>query len=237
MNFFVASSQEFMPRTKVCLDSIKKFHPDSKIYFENYEGTKQGSYLEGFAKFRIQKLIELLEKEDQIIVMLGADCVLYNNYLYYLDGFIQTNSIVLVPHRITPPIKEKGAQFYMTGHANADILFVTRKSLPILKWLVEQDMKAATSQGIFYEQTWLSAVPFLFDNVHILKDKDLNIAYFNIDERLENIQSGPGMIQYSGFVEGRPEILSKYYSGQPITNPEVLKYYEDYDKAIKDNKQ
>lgn len=235
INFFVASSQEFMPRTKVCLDSIKKFHPDSKIYFENYEGTKQGSYLDGFAKFRIQKLIELLEKDDDII-MLGADCVLYNDNLKHNKNF--NYDMILYPHRITPPAKEKGAQFYMTGHANADIVHVRKGALPILKWLVEQDMKAATSQGIFYEQTWLSAVPFLFRNVKIMPDEYTNIAYFNIDERFDVFKNNKVcMIQYSGYVEGRPEILSKYYSGPSITSGPVYDKYKEYDDNVKANKQ
>lgn len=236
INFFVASSQEFMPRTKVCLDSIKKYHPDSKIYFENYEGNKLGSYLDGFAKFRIQKLIELLEKEDQTIVMLGADCVLYSNYLKYFDFPHRDCTILLVPHTSNPPPKEKGAQFYMTGHANADMVIVTTESLPILRWLVEQDMRAATSQGIFYEQTWLSAVPFIFPRVHILRDKNINIAYFNIHERMDNIKSRC-MVQFSGYVEGRPEILSKYYSGPTITSGSIYDIYKDYDDKVKANKQ
>lgn len=156
--FLVASSESFWPRTKVCVESIESLGYQVEVM--SYEGQEKGGYLEGFAKARLERARRLLETNDEVIVT-GADCVFYSApfELHKTMG-----NVVLVPHVVQPP-KERAANFYQTGHANADLIVFRKGSEEVLDWLLSQDMKADIAGGSFYEQTLLSALPFLFDDV------------------------------------------------------------------------
>lgn len=247
MNFLVFSSPSFMPRTKVCLASIKKYHPNSKIHLEMVEDPAPSeSYIPGMANKRIQKMIDLLkENPNQELMLLGADCVLYQN----IDNVI-TGGVTIFPHVITPPIRD-GGQLYNTGHANGDLIIANESGLDVLEWLVKQDMSNKISEGIFYEQTWLSAAPFFFDNVYINKNPGYNFAYYNINERKlqkdhlgyylqENEHKGRpytyflNVAQFSGYVLGKPERMSKYNKYEDATGA-TLELFKEYDALVRKN--
>jgi len=230
INFFILSTPEYMPRTKVCVDSIRKYHPESKIYLEKYSAPITGNYPSGLAKVRFTRILQLLKKDpDQDILMLGADCVLYSELDSLQHEIISRDpNIILVPHRVTPAIPQKAGGFYRTGHACGDMVVFNGKSIPILEWLLQQDYSNNPAEGLFYEQTHLSSIPFLFDDVYIFRDKSYNVCYYNLDERDITNKS---IVHFSGYVQGKPEKISKYYDGPDATG-DVLKVYKEYDDAV-----
>lgn len=244
LRFVTFSSKSFMPRTQVCLDSIVKYHPEAITYHVKVNSPAQpGTYIPGLPQERLKYVKMLLESSDNPVVLIGADCVLYDR----LDPFTDhLGSIVLTPHVINPP-DERGAALYQTGHVNADLVLFRKESLPILEWLIKQDMKNDINNGIFYEQTWMSALPFIFDGVSICRHPGINYAYFNFNERGLTkshvnekwyVNSYPLiMAQFSGYVEGQPELYSRYYDQRGVNTRMTLELFKDYEREINAKKQ
>lgn len=238
IDIVIFSSDSFMNRTRVCIESCEKFIPDSKIHLVKLNNPVNGDYVSGLAKARLEYTKKLLEEGSTKVMVLGADCVFYsrpNEILYYTS-----DSVTLIPHVIKPP-NHSGAQLYKTGHVNADLMIFRPNGLPILEWLIKQDMKDDSSNGIFYEQTWLSALPFFFEGVGICKDPGINYAYFNFNERTltkvgdEYFVNGQPlvMVQFSGYIPGHPEKFSKHWNNfQPAYQFDALPLFQDYEARI-----
>lgn len=246
MTFLYYASDSFASRAKVLTDSIKKFHPNANIVRVKPKTKIQpGSYIPGMAKERLQKALEILEAGEKSVIIIGADCELFGpmHEFNYFDSLWSDVDILLVPH-VVEPVGDRArmAQFYQTGHANADLIGFrnTDNAKDCLKWLISVTEGEDLKNGIFYEQTWLSSVPFLFPKVDIIRSPGYNVAYFNIFQRdFKMIDGVPftrrdwpvTMVQYSGYVKGKPERMSKYYSGPDVTG-DILKLFKEYDDRI-----
>lgn len=231
LDIVIFSSDSYLPRANVCVESCKQFIPEAKIHLVPFNNPTNGDYVSGLAKARLEYTKKLLEEGSSEVMVLGADCVFYappNEFLY------NRSNVVLVPHVLKPPM-ENGAGLYKTGHVNGDLILFRKNSLEILDWLLSQDMKDDSSNGVFYEQTWLSALPFIFDNVGICRHPGINYAYFNFVER-ELTQLGfkyfvngspLTMAQFSGWSPGK---ISKYFNGE--VSPLTLELFQDYERRI-----
>ena len=245
MTFLYFASDSFESRAKVLVDSIKKYHPESSIVHIKPNDHPIGSYIPGMAKQRLETTLELLEDGHETVIVIGADCELFtplNDALCFER--LNDMDILLTPHIIEPVNdRMKMAQFYRTGHVNADFMVFknTDRAKACLQWLISVTEDNDPINGIFYEQTWLSALPFLFKGIYILKSPAYNVAYFNIFERNFRYREKVNqpltcfkpisVFQYSGYEKGKPERMSKYYSGPDITG-DMLKFFQRYDERI-----
>lgn len=241
LTFVICSSESFMNRTKVCIDSVKKHHPNAKIVFEKMENPKNGGYVKGLARRRLEIVKKLLPtlKFNDIVVVLGADCVFYAPIWQNYFDLSELDKVMLFPHVITPP-KNNVKQLYRTGHANADLILFKRGAVGVVDWLLKQDLDDNLQNGSFYEQTFISALPFISEGISINKHPGINYAYFNHHER--NLHKKDNnyfvndepliMVQYSGFIEGQPERMSKYHSGSNATGA-WLELLQEYDRNIR----
>lgn len=234
MIFQTFHTPSFMDQAQVCLESIKLFHPEV-CTLASLQPDTNGGYIPDLPKLRFEEILRILYNGTDEVVQIGADCVLYNQ----LTPFLSTpGDIVLTPHVIKPPMT-RGGQLYATGHANADLILFRKGSIPILEWLIKQDMTDKQSQGIFYEQTWLSALPFIFNNVGICRHPGINFAWYNLNERTLRSREGSlfvdnrllRMVQFSGFIKGQPDKISKHYN-EVCTDPLVLELFRDYNNKI-----
>lgn len=246
--FLTFYSNSFKSRAQVLLNSLNQYHPNDKVFaFELNNPTEIGSYVQGLAKMRIAKMIEILEQNKDIdkLVLLGADCELFDS-IDHLNLMLDRYDCVITPH-VTSPLPNDNQsptmfQIYQTGHANADVFAIrnNENGISILKWLSEQDMKDDKQNGIFYEQTWMSALPFIFDRVGIIRNEGYNVAYFNIIERELNKENDKYYVgnfplviaQYSGYVKGKPEIMAKYQTRHKELPEVVLEFFKRYDILI-----
>lgn len=234
LDIVIFSSDSFMPRTNVCINSVKEHIPNSKVHLVKVNNTT-GNYVEGLAKDRLIYTKNLIKAGSKEVMVLGADCVFYNSP----DEFLTMEGTVLVPHVITPP--KNNASFYKTGHVNSDIMLFRKESIPLLNWLIDSEIKEDPSNGSFFDQTLLSSTPFFFDNINICKDETINYAYFNISERKLTIDNKKyyinnkqlTMFQTSGYILGKPEKASKYFSGK--LNETELKLFQEYERLICEN--
>lgn len=231
----IFSSPSYMPRTKVCIQSVKDHLPSATIHLVELPNDSPG-YIEGMAKDRLIKTRELIQQGSKEVIILGADCVFYDTPTQFLHI---GGDVVLTPHVIKPPTAN-GRQLYQTGHVNADLILFRKYSLPILDWLISQEMKNETQYGLFYEQTWLSALPFFDNYVGICKDVATNYAYFNFHERELTKKKDRyyvngtklNMVQFTGYIPGHPEKISKHYGGNVADNPLILELFQDYERKI-----
>jgi hypothetical protein len=257
LTFLYYASNSYNSRAKVLDDSLRLHHPDSEVIrVIPDESQMQGNYILGMAKNRLKSALELLEKGHEAVCVIGADCQLFsriNIYTLRLEEVedVDFYDVVIVPHVInTHPNRSWMAQLYTTGHANADFMIFTNRvnSKNILKWLIEVTEGHEPSNGIFYEQTWLSAIPFLFDAVHILRHPGYNVGYWDANDRdikrnqfgSNNGQYGPEwtamgtplvMVQFSGFIEGNPMKMSRYSS--ELAKGDVIDLYRQYDDKLR----
>lgn len=241
IHFCVFFSPAFESRARVCIESIRKHHPESLTHgVPIVSGASAGSYIEGFHKARFkwmrEKLLEL-NPEDRL-VFAGADCKFYSPATAFLNMAARHN-IVLVPH-VTQLPTTRAARLYQTGHANGDIFSFSPAALPVIDWLLNQDMSDRQREGIFYEQTWLSALPFIADGVAVYRRPDMNIAWFNAHERFLVYDNGNFrvnstplvMAHFTGYQKGEPTRLSRYGTVDLARFSAWKHLIEEYDAAI-----
>ena len=240
MIFLYYASDSFASRAKVLTDSIKKYHPNDTIVHVKPESGPLGTYLPGMAKARLETALRLLESGNESVIIIGADCELFApiDEKHYDDFY--NNDIWIVPHVKSPlPNRNYMSQIYNTGHANADFIAIKNclNSQHILKWLISVTQDT-TKPGEFYEQTWLSSLPFLFDRVGIIRHGGYNVGYWDINQNFEKTNKGYRiwghplvMFQYSGYVKGEPEKMSKH-SQELAANQTIIDFYKEYDRRI-----
>lgn len=96
----------------------------------------------------------------------------------------------------------------------------TENSLNILNWWWKQCSEMAFNEvhsGMFTDQKWMSLLTFYFNNILILRAKNLNVAWWNLKERKIEI------LNSSFFIENEPLIFyhfSAFGSNSKITKRE-----------------
>lgn len=245
-------SESYEPIYKVCLDNLKQHFPPTidhiKVNPTAYENLrkeyKHSSEAAFICAIRPRVVLEYLKQYEEVI-FLGSDVVFYScpNELF------EKYKAIVVPHIISPiPFGDTfpGMEnIPVTGHLNTDIVKWSN-SPEIIKFLEWQNNAhkehCIQTNGIFLDQTWLNCLPFFVDGVKILRHPGYNLAYFNLKERqiTKNKRGNKYLInnkplicaQYSGFIKGNPEKLSRYTTF--ISNcPNIKELFEDYNNKLK----
>jgi hypothetical protein len=237
LTFLTFHSPSYTSRAKVLIDSIKKYHPGSPIIVKSIQDGPE-TYPDNLCKVKYQWVLDAFEEGHENVILLGADMELFSRlesiewllhcYNDYLDQ--DPYDVILTPHFLYPKTDNaKLQQTSLVGHINSDFIVFRNceNSKNILKWLLEKPMVEDLKTGIFYDQTWVSMLPFLFDNVYILRDFTYNVAYWNVKDRGLNSLA---VFHYSGYVKGSPEKMSKYCN--TTCDGEILRIYQEYDKRI-----
>lgn len=232
MNFLIFASLEYEKQYNILHESIKQFYPNDFVLCRVTPETKGDGYIPGMAKERLKKALERLESGWDHVVVLGADCELKGRLTEIEDLLWKDNKdIIIVSHVMNPTNnREQMAQLYRTGHANADIMCFTntRDGKECLRWLIS--VTEGQESGIFYEQTWLSSVPFLFSHVAILRDIRYNVGYWTDPETVH--YNDVKLMQYSGIDLENPKKMSKYNNYGDATG-DLLKLYQEYNEKMK----
>lgn len=245
MTFLTFASPAYQSRSDLLMNSIRKHHPRAIIIQEKLDNiVPAGQYVPDMSKYRLQKCLQYLEEGHDKLVLIGSDCEVFSPCIE-LETALSSYDVVLTPH-VLEPLPSDGhtpdmAQIYRTGHANSDVIGFrnTTHTKNILRWLISVVENEDREKGIFYDQTWLSALPFVYDNIHILRHPGYNVAYWNIVERnvkkVGNVwmagKETLRIMHYSGFVPGQPQIMSKYQNRHVATG-NVLELYKSYSDRI-----
>lgn len=256
-------SPEYENQYRVSLASLKEFLPDwdhHKVSTESdmvqglktdYPYTEMGRFICAIRPAIVRQFLEQYEK----VLFLGADVVFYAHPEEFEED---THEAIVVPH-ITSSIPLGGdspdlSNIIQTGHINSDIVLWTNspRILAFLEWQAEvQKTNCSNSPGLFLDQVWLNCLPFFIDDVKILRHPGYNIAYFNTKERGVRYEDNTWYVngyeklvcaQFSGFIPGQPERMSKHTS-YPEAKGDLLKLFQEYDQDLmilefmEDNKQ
>ncbi len=183
------------------------------------------------------------------------DIVIYHS-LKIIEESLTGDDIILTPH-IVSPIQADGKQpgeniFLKYGLYNLGFLGLNRNCLKngFLDWWEERILSTGfhnTLNGFFVDQLWINLVPLFFDRVKIMKDLGLNVAPWNLHERIidndnvfginSNERSLFYFYHFSSFLYNEPEKMSKYYDRFTFeTNPELVPLYMDYRQRLIKNK-
>ena len=141
-----------------------------------------------------------------------------------------------------------------TGRARLDILLAgsynlgflaigaTPTTRTFLKWWQERlyaNCQIAFDKGMFVDQRWIDLVPGLFDGVHILREPEYNVAYWNLHSRSVEFSNGRLTVNgescrffhFSGFDPNDISTISKHQNRFTIDRVGSLaglfEYYRD----------
>jgi len=119
--------------------------------------------------------------------------------LYFYDSLAETNALlttktaVLTPH-ILSPIPRDGLQpdentFFRFGIYNLGFLGINAKSTEtkkMLDWWEARNLKFGydrPNNGYFVDQLWMTIAPLFYDQIHVLRTYNYNMAPWNLHER------------------------------------------------------
>lgn len=204
-----------------------------KIYFDAFElcnALKPMFFKALFQTFKIDKLIYL-----------DSDIYVLNKFDTAFE-FLDNKDVVLTPHTFLPVAKNLqvysdflSVQFgvYNGGFYGLKNSIVTIK---ILDWLT-QNLKehgfVDWNKGQFVDQKFLTLIPHYFpNNVTVLRDKGYNIAYWNVNERLDVQLNEIVFFHFSGYKPSIPLKVCSYISStlnqKILSNLSFKKIFEIY---------
>ena len=157
--------------------------------------------------FVMQHLVQLGYEE---IIYLDADMRLLGPLAEVTSAF-QSDSIVLTPHLIRP-LPEDGKipgedLFLVAGTFNAGFVGIRndQHARAFLEWWsnrLKSECYKDLAGSIFVDQKWLSLVPGLFENVHILRHPGYNTGHWTLSQF-----SLSGDHEHGFAVDGKPLAL------------------------------
>ena len=161
---------------------------------------------------------------------------------------------VLTPH-LTSPIfdgKQPGEQ-EMLYNGTYNLGFASFRNTPqahaILSWWEQRCLYLGFSEGrtgLFVDQKWMNLAPCLFENVAVLRHPGLNMAYWNLNDRvLSGDSTAPTVngqfplmfFHFSGLVLNDAAVLSKNTDRFTLaTRPDLAEIFAFYKAAVLANK-
>lgn len=174
--------------------------------------------------FVMKLLIE--ERNFQQVVYLDPDIELFAPITPVFEAFENGANFVLTPH-ITEPAEFKefpnDIGIMKAGIYNLGFIAVnnSQDGRDFLDWWSRKLRYQCLNQqdrGIFVDQKYIDLLPAFHDHVAILRDRTLNVAYWNLDQRrLEQTSQGWTIegeplrfFHFSGIDPQFPQRLSKY---------------------------
>ncbi len=100
------------------------------------------------------------------------------------------NAVLLTPHLMGPSCDDEEHGLMMHGWMNGGVIAFARRhrdTRVVLDWLIDRISRRgfyATQYGLCVDQTWISALPWLFRDVTFVSSyPGLNVGYWNVAER------------------------------------------------------
>ncbi len=161
------------------------------------------------------------------VLYFDPDTVLYGR-LDKVLGTLENRQIILVPHILAPQESDgrrpNETDFLISGTYNLGFLALRKSEVvfSFLRWWQDKLADGAFSapeRGLFTDQKWIDLVPSIFSGVEIFKDRGYNVAYWNLQERMDLAEVAGSyrfpecpltFFHFSGLEFGKVERISKY---------------------------
>lgn len=160
------------------------------------------------------------------------------------------HELLLIPH-IASPIPVDGLQpseidLMASGIYNLGFVAMGpgERTRQLLHWWQERlrfDCVIDHALGYFVDQRWFDLVPSFFDDVEILRDPTVNVAYWNLHERIIRSDHGGWLVNgeplkffhFSGFAPDRPHEVSKHQTRVRLSQfPDLARLYREYAREV-----
>ena len=167
----------------------------------------------------------LLLKYSKKVIFFDPDIMIFNSLRTIIDE-LDHYPIIITPHYFIPKINGLADDDRLMKFGCYNLGFfavqISDKSFDFLNWWSERCMKNGfddTQFGIFTDQKWINLAQCFFPSIYVSYNPGLNVAYWNIDERVISknsnnefvINDGYQLIffHFSSFDSNSPENLSK----------------------------
>jgi hypothetical protein len=185
------------------------------------------------------------------VIYLDPDIYVYDRLQRILD-LLDKHAVVLTPH-ITEPIDDDKLpgepEFLNSGIYNLGFAAFnnTAESLKLLSWWERRCLNLAYNEqamGFFVDQKWMDFVPSLCATAFVLRDRQYNVAYWNLHERTVDwdgcrpcVDGLPlTFFHFSGLPPEGDDRVSKYQTRFRLKErPDVLPLFVSYRELLKVN--
>ena len=259
--FCTIASSEYEPMVKLLVDSFFKFHPNSRfIIFSGDEynletmhkphnlefrrldfGAISGSKRLFYSKVKPSVLRSLMEEDWQSIVFLDPDMLVMSSLDEVIDVVVK-NSLTLTSHLLNVDeensIENLDKMLLQAGMFNAGFIGLSQsqKVLDFLRWWESRTANHGIllpNLGFHFDQRWLDLAPGYIEELCVLRDPGVNVAYFNLSKRSIEIDNGDyvidgsklKLIHFSGFDPERLPSSNVYAPEVAISNFGVLESF------------
>lgn len=211
------------------------------------------NYYNAFEVSNVAKYVGLkhviTEYPNSRCIYIDTDVCFYGDIVNVLEQEV-TSPIILSSHQFCPSTDDVESEYLLHGWINSGFSVFDGRDFrvhKVLDWLIHRIARRgylATQYGLSGDQPWLSGVPFIFsDLTQVTKHDGINVAYWNIAERLleekdgELLCNGKKLIffHFSGFVGAPRNRLSKHaelsISGNSILEKICINYQNELDKV------
>lgn len=193
--------------------------------------------------------------EAENFIFFDPDIYVYKS-ISNIEKALKEHNIVLTPH-LTAPIEDSRNDFYIHEH---DILnhgifnlgFVainnSEEAKRFIKWWEDRlgtQCIHDLCNGLFVDQLWCNLVPAYFDNVLIEKDPGMNMAYWNLQERVISKEGDQYRVNqthpltFFHFSTFNPDIEDNIATKQNryklSDRPDLQELYAHYEQRVKAN--
>lgn len=188
----------------------------------------------------------------ETIIYADSDLFFYNR-IAAVETALFNHNIALTPH-ITAPYSDDATpmerDMLRSGIYNAGFIGmkVTKETIRFLNWWAER-MKTQCyynfELGLAVDQNWLNLVPLFFKDVHVLFDRSLNVAYWNLHERTLSKNDEAFFVNgdipliffhFSGYKLDAPDLISRHQNRFDMnSNPAIKQLFSNYREAVLSN--
>jgi hypothetical protein len=140
---------------------------------------------------------------------------------------LNLSSAIVTPHLLSPDIStlniKQEIEVLLAGTFNGGVVGFrnTSEALMYLDWWSQKTKSQCyrdVSNGLHFEQRWLDFITSFVSDLEIIRNKGINVAHWNLQERNLKIKDGhlyAGsdkclIFRFSGFDETNPIDLSRY---------------------------
>lgn len=160
------------------------------------------------------------------------------------------SAIVVTPASTTPILdghRPDDIEFLRVGVFNLGFIAVAQcdEARRFLRWWSDRCLSDGfhdTPSGVFVDQKWVNLAPCYFDGCRILKDPGINMAQWNLHERVLSMVDGRykvndatplRLFHFSSFDPHRPQTIAKRQSRIPEgARPDLTPLLDDYAAAL-----
>lgn len=193
----------------------------------------------------------LLSEGFDTVTYIDPDICVYQDLSGPVFSYLSTYSIFLTPHICYPiddEFKPNEEIHLVSGTYNLGFISIANndETMRFIQWWSERCERNCFNEqtiGLFVDQKWINLVPGLFDGVYVSRDLGLNVAYWNMHERMYNQETNKindkfnlTFFHFSGININNIDVVSKHQNRYTLSQRSDLRpLFEHYSNTVIEN--